>query len=207
VDPQDTPEAGLTALLNSDDAAPERMGAAFEHVYDELRRLAQHHLGRERSGHTLSATALVNEAFMKLAGQDRARWANRAQFFSVASTAMRRILVNYARDRSRHKRGGDAERIDLDSPAAEAGLIGEDRCDEVLLVDDLLQRLEAIDPRAARVAECRYFAGYTSPETAEALGVSEATVKRSWRLARAWMAREVDAGAQAVGARTGPAAD
>lgn len=186
----DDQKPGLTAVLNAEGRPADRLGDAFDHVYDELRRLAQHHLASERPGHTLSATALVNEAYLKLARQDRAAWVNRAQFFSVASTAMRRILVNYARDRTRHKRGGSDQRIDLDSPAAQARLIDDDRCEEVLMVDGLLGRLEEVDARAARVVECRYFSGYTNPETAEALAVSEATVKRAWLLARAWMARE-----------------
>lgn len=181
----------MTALLNESEASAPGFGEAFERVYGELRRLAQYHMGRERGGHTLSATALVNEAYLKLAGQDRTHWVNRAQFFSVASTAMRRILVNHARDRGRQKRGGDAEHVDLEAPSALAGLIEDDRHEEVLLIDDLLERLAGFDPRAARVAECRYFAGYTNCETAEALGISEVSVKRAWRLARAWMSREL----------------
>lgn len=175
------------------------MDAAFEHVYGELRRLAQHHLGAERPDHTLSATALVNEAYLKLAAQDGMHWTNRAQFFSVASLAMRRILVNHARDRARHKRGGGAERVELDSPALLTQLVDRSRCDEILLVDRLLDGLAELDLRAARVTECRYFAGYTNEETAEALGVSVITVKRSWRLARSWMARELGAAGAPAG--------
>ncbi len=167
------------------------MDAVFEQVYGELQRLAQHHLKSERPGHTLSATALVNEAYLKVASQDRARWANRAQFFSVASTAMRRILVNHARDRTRQKRGGKAERVTLESIEGSGDLVSEDRYEEILTVDRLLGGLAEVDGRAARVTECRYFAGYTNEETAEAMGLSVVTVKRAWRLARAWLAREL----------------
>jgi len=189
--PPNEPPAEITALLNAEDAEGRGVAAVFEYVYDELRRLAQHHLRAERPGHTLSATALVNEAYLKLAGQDRARWANRAQFFSVASTAMRRILVNHARDRTRLKRGGNAERVELERAELAGQLVDEDRCEEILAVDRLLGGLGDLDPRAARVTECRYFAGFTNEETADALGVSVVTVKRSWRLAQAWMAREL----------------
>lgn len=187
----------LTSLLNADDG--EAIGAAFEHVYDELRRLAQHHLAQERPGHTLSATALVNEVYLKLARQDAARWENRAQFFSVASTAMRRVLVNHARDRSRMKRGGGAERVSLERAEDLGRLVDDAGLDEILTVDRLLDGLHAVDPRAVRVTECRYFAGYTNEETAEALGVSVITVKRSWRFARAWMAREVGSSSERLG--------
>ncbi|MEM9300524.1 MAG: ECF-type sigma factor [Pseudomonadota bacterium] len=187
----DKPAQTLTALLNTTEDGGGGVAAAFEHVYDELRRLAQHQLCAERPDHTLSATALVNEAYLKLAAQDRSRWENRAQFFSVASTAMRRILVNHARDRSRQKRGGGAQRVDLDRGDVLGQLVSEDRYEEILTVDRLLEGLGQVDPRASRVTECRYFAGYTNEETAAALDLSVITVKRSWRLARAWMAREL----------------
>lgn len=181
----------LTVLLNSEDR--HAMERAFPAVYDELRRLAAKHLRGERPDHTLSATGLVHEAFLKLSGQDRANITNRAQFFAIASTAMRRILVNYARDRGREKRGGGGERVPLDAAHALPGLSIEDRHEEVLTVDRLLQRLGQIDPRAVRVVECRYFGGFTNEETAHALDVSTVTVKRAWRLSQAWMARELTA--------------
>ncbi len=184
--------SSLTLLLNGEESPDQGFGAAFEQVYGELRRLAQHHLNAERPGHTLSATALVNEAYLKLSAQTRTEWLSRGQFFSVASTAMRRILVNHARDRCRLKRGGGAEQVDLESPDVLSRLVSDDRCAEILAVEGLLEGLAEIDPRAARVTECRYFGGYTNEETADALEVSVITVKRAWRLARAWMARELD---------------
>lgn len=188
----DASSPDLTVLLNTGEGAQDGFAEAYQQVYGELRRLAQHHLNAERPGHTLSATALVNEAFLKLSAQSRAEWLNRAQFFSVASTAMRRILVNHARDRCRLKRGSGGERVDLDAPDVLARLVSDDRCLELLAVERLLEGLAELDPRAARVTECRYFAGYTNEETADALGISVVTVKRAWRLARAWMARELE---------------
>lgn len=168
--------------------------ALLADVYGELRRLAQHYLASERPGHTLSATALVHEAYLKLVRQDATRWQNRGHFLAVASIAMRRILVNYARDRNRDRRGGKAQRLALDSHSATASLVADDRLQDVMTVDALLDGLESRDPRAARVVQCRFFAGLTNEETAEALGVSPMTVKRAWRLGRAWMNSQIASG-------------
>jgi RNA polymerase sigma factor (TIGR02999 family) len=154
-------------------------------VYDELRRLARRHLQRERSDHTLQTTALVHEAYLKLIDQDRAQWQNRAHFFAIAARAMRRILLMHARKKQAAKRGGGQPHLSLD----EGALVTGQRPEEIIALDDALSRLEAMDERLARVVECRYFGGLTIGETAEALDVSPATVKRDWRTAKAWLYR------------------
>jgi RNA polymerase sigma factor (TIGR02999 family) len=153
-------------------------------VYGELRRLADAHLRRERGGHTLSATALVHEAWMKLAGHQQA-WRNRAHFFGAASHAMRRILIDYARARNADKRHG--ERVNL--TAVEEELSATPSFHELLAIDTALDDLSRVNERVVRVVECRYFGGLTIPETAEALGVSHTTVSEDWRFARAWLHR------------------
>jgi RNA polymerase sigma factor (TIGR02999 family) len=163
-------------------------------VYDELRRIASRQLARERPGHTLQTTALVHEAFLKLAGMDRIDWQNRAHFFGVAARLMRQILVDYAVRRGAQKRGGGQTHVPLDEraltavPAAESGTV---TLQDLIPLDEALQRLETSDPRQGRVVECRFFAGMSVEETAEALGVSPGTVKRDWRIARAWLNREL----------------
>jgi len=159
-------------------------------VYDELRRLARHHLRQERLDHTLQPTALVHEAYLKLADQTRAQWEGREHFLAVASLAMRRLLVDHARGRRRQRRGGGAPRLSLTAalPVADADA---EHAEEIVLVDQLLDTLAGFDARAARVVECRYFGGLSIEETATALGLSPMTVKRSWRVARAWLRREM----------------
>ena len=152
-------------------------------VYEELRRMASNCLRHERPGHTLQATALVHEAYIKLAGQPDAKWQNRAQFFAVASQLMRRILVDYARAQLRSKRGGKQQKISLDDSL----LVSPDRTDELLAINESLARLEAMDPRQARIVELRYFGGLTLDETAEVLRVSSKTVLREWNVAKAWL--------------------
>jgi RNA polymerase sigma-70 factor, ECF subfamily len=170
-------------------------------VYEELRRMASNCLRQERPGHTLQATALVHEAYIKLAGQQDAKWQNRAQFFAVASQLMRRILVDYARAQLRNKRGGKQQKISLDDSL----LVSPDRTDELLVINESLARLEAMDPRQARIVELRYFGGLTMDETAEVLHISPKTVMREWNVAKAWLygylkehhaddARELEAG-------------
>ena len=165
-------------------------GAAAEELapelYGELRRVAERALSRERRGHTLQPTALVHEAFLRLLGQ-RVAWRSRAHFLGVAGQAMRRILVDHARRRAAAKRPSPAERVTLSGLAAAGG--GEDV--DLLDLDAALDRLARLDPRAARVVELRGFAGCTAEEAAEALGVSEATVARDWRMARSWLRREL----------------
>ena len=188
-------QAEVTALLVSAEAGD---AAALDRVlpliYDELQAMARRHLGGERAGHTLTPTALVHEAYLKLVDQTRVQWQGRGQFLGVASLAMRRILVNHARDRKRLKRGGDAVRIPLTEGLAVAAPGAEHDDDFIIRLDGLLDRLAEFDPRAARVVECRYFAGLDVDETAAALGLGTATVKRDWALARAWLRRELTDG-------------
>ena len=156
-------------------------------VYDELRRLAHRQMARERPGHSLQATALVNEAYMKLVNQNEVRWQNRAHFFALASQVMRHILVDYARNRHRAKRGG-GQKVSLD----EAMIASGERAAELVALDDALNELAAIDPRRSRVVELRYFGGLSVEETAEILNVSPITVMRDWNTAKAWLFRAVD---------------
>jgi RNA polymerase sigma factor (TIGR02999 family) len=156
-------------------------------VYDELKALAGSQLRREREEHTLGATALVHEAFLKLVDQRTVSWQGRSHFFGVAAQAMRRILVDHARRRSAAKRGRQHQ-VTLETDAVEAEV---DRSDEVLAVDEALERLAAIDARQAQLVELRYFAGFSIEETAELLGISPATAKRDWAFARAWLQNEL----------------
>lgn len=159
-------------------------------VYEELRRLAHCHLRHERRGHTLGTTALVHEAYFNLVDQRRVAWKNRSHFFGIASQAMRRVLLMYARHRRALKRGGEQEKIPLDDVL----VVSEERAEEWIALDEALTRLEAMDERLARVVECRYFGGLTIEETAEALEISPATVKREWRTARAWLHQTLRSG-------------
>jgi RNA polymerase sigma factor (TIGR02999 family) len=156
-------------------------------VYDELRRLAHQQLRGERTGHTLNTTALVHEAYLRLLTVEQMQWVNRAHFFGAAARAMRRVLIDYARARGREKRGGDAIRVSLAEAIDERTAPEEDLLD----VDAALSRLEAMSERQCRVVECRCFGGLSVEETAVAVGVSVATVKRDWSFARAWLNREL----------------
>src|SRR5687767_2416351 len=162
-------------------------------VYPELRRIAGRYLRRERVGHTLQATALVHEAYVKLIDQDRAQWQNRAQFFGVAAQLMRRILVDHAREHAAEKRGGGARPITL----VDAMAVVADRGIDVLALDEALARLTALYPEQGRLVELRYFGGLTIEETSEVLGQSPATVKRQWAAARAWLLANLQEGAPA----------
>jgi RNA polymerase sigma-70 factor (ECF subfamily) len=176
--------ADVTALLNKL-AAGDQVAAAqlVPLVYEELRHLAARRLRQERPDHTLQATALVHEAYVKLSAQRDAKWQNRAQFFGVASQAMRRILVDYARGRQRIRRGGKQQKVSLDDVL----LVSPDRTEEVLTVHESLSRLEKLDARQARIVELRYFGGLTVEETAEVVGVSTKTVMRELNVAKAWL--------------------
>lgn len=156
-------------------------------VYDELRRLAGRYLRRERTDHTLQSTALVHEAYLRLIGQHNVRWQNRAQFFGLAAELIRRILVDHARARQAAKRGGSAYKLTLD----EALDASAPRDFDLVRLDDVLQGLATIDAQQSRVVELRFFAGLTIEETAEVLGISPATVKRDWLVAKAWLRREM----------------
>jgi RNA polymerase sigma factor (TIGR02999 family) len=158
-------------------------------VYDELRRLAHHYLQRERTDHTLQSTALVHEAYMRLAGKNAPQWQNRAHFFGIAAHVMRQILVEYARAHSAAKRGGvGACKLTLD-----AALEIEKKTDvDVIALDSALNRLSELDPQQSRIVELRFFTGLTIEDTSEVMGISPATVKRDWTSARAWLHREID---------------
>ena len=156
-------------------------------VYQELRRLAAAYIRRERPGYTLQPTALVNEAYLRLLKDDPARWQNRAHFCAIAAHSMRQILIERARARDAQKRGGARARVTLD----EALVAGGERSIDLVALDEALRRLAAVDPEQARLVELRFFGGLTVEETAEAMNVSPATVKRHWTVARAWLAREL----------------
>jgi len=164
-------------------------------VYEELRRQARQALGREGGGHTLQATALVHEAWLRLCEQHDARWESRTQFFAIAAQVMRRVLVDHARTRRALKRGGGAVHVslgDADRVGASLGAVDATSVD-VLALDDALARLAAFDPDKARLVDLRYFAGLSIPEAAAVLGVSPATVGREWAVARMWLRRELEA--------------
>jgi RNA polymerase sigma factor (TIGR02999 family) len=160
-------------------------------VYDELRRLAAHYLRRERPGQTLQATALVHEAFVRLSEEHGRPWRNRTHFLAIAALSMRQILVERARARNAEKRGGGAERITLEESLLPDRAGDDPGGVDVLALDEALTRLAALDPAHAKVVELRYFGGLTVEETAEAMEISPATVKRHWAIARAWLRREL----------------
>ena len=177
----------LKAWGDGDEAALEQL---IPLVYDHLRRLAGHYLRAERPDHTLQGTALVHEAYLRLVDGAAVDWKDRQHFFAVAARTMRRILVDAARTRQAGKRGGPT-RVDArfdDGPAADPA---EERASELLALDDALSSLARLDPRRAKVVELRYFGGLSVEETADLLRVSPQTVKRDWKLARAWLAREI----------------
>ena len=177
-------------LAGLQDGDPSVAARLLPLVYDDFRALALRHLARERAGHTLQPTALVHEAYLKLVDQTRVNWQGRTHFFAVGAQAMRRILVEHARSRRREKRGGDRQRVELDEGAALAPERGVDLLD----LDEALKRLEALDERQARVVELRFFGGLNMVEVAQALGVSKRTAEGDWRMARAWLHRELAAG-------------
>lgn len=159
-------------------------------VYRELRSLANRYMRRQRPGHTLQTTALVNEAYLRLIDSAQVNWQNRAHFFAVSSQLMRRILVDFARARLSEKRGGVAQPVTLD----EAFAYAPERGAELLALDDALNALAALNPRQSQIVELRYFGGLTEEETAEVLKISPRTVRRDWSLARAWLFRELTNG-------------
>ena len=156
-------------------------------VYGELHRLAHHHMNRERAGHTLQTSALVNEAFLRLVDQRNVKWNNRAHFFAIAARMMRRILVDYARSHLYAKRGAGAVHVSLDH----AEVVSNEPTAEVTALDEALTKLESIDPQQARVVELRFFGGLTIKETAEVMKISVDMVKREWSTAKAWLYREM----------------
>ncbi len=153
----------------------------------ELRRIAHNYMRRERGNHTLQTSALVNEAFVKLVDQREVRWRNRSHFFALSAQIMRRILINHARDRLAQKRGGGAEHIEFE----DAVILTKEKSAELIALDEALEKLAEFDKTKSRIVELRYFGGMTLEETAEALGIAPITVSVNWRLAKAWLAREI----------------
>jgi RNA polymerase sigma factor (TIGR02999 family) len=172
----------LVASARGDSEAFDRL---MPIVYDELRRIAHQYMRRERSGHTLDTTGLVHEAYLKLFDLDRIQYRNRGHFYAIAAQAMRNVLVNYAHRRNAQKRGGRQRPLPLDDVV----VMTEQQATQLLDLNDALNRLAELNERQSRVVECRFFAGLTIEETAEALDVSTATVKRDWTAARAWLNR------------------
>ena len=194
----------LTRLLQAHaEGDPQALDALLPRVYDELKRLARARFRGERPGHTLQPTALVHEAYMELARLDRIRWQNRAQFFALAARAMRNVLADHAVARRAAKRGGDRQPVPLD----QVELATDGPSVDLFALRQALDRLEAIEPRQVRVLECRLFGGLSIDETAEALGVSAATVSRDWTFARAWLSRELGGADGGDGAGGGAGAD
>jgi RNA polymerase sigma factor (TIGR02999 family) len=187
--PGEKGEAKITQMLREwSDGKPDALDDLMPLVYDELHRQAARYLRKERPGHTLQTTALINEAYLKLAGGRDVDWQDRNHFFAVAAVAMRRILVDHARTKYREKRGGDNTRLSLDS----AGQIAvDDKGIDLISLDEALEKLAERDKQQVRVVELRYFSGLSLEETAEALGISRSTVAREWEMARAWLHREL----------------
>jgi len=179
---------GITQLLERwSQGDEEALDQLMPLVYDELHRLAGAYLRRERREHTLQPTALVNEAYLKLVRQRKIQWQNRAQFFGVAAQLMRRILVDHARANSADKRGGDRVNVSLKN----IGAFGTQPTTDVLALHDVLNRLAEIDPDQSRIVELRFFGGLTIEEAAEVMQVSHSTVEREWKIAKAWLKREL----------------
>jgi len=175
----------LTAWSDGDKAA---LDALIPVVYDELRRQASRYLRHERPGHTLQTTALINEAYLRLIDQKATRWQNRAQFFGIAAQLMRRILVDHARAKHRAKRGGQGIRVSL----TDATSVTKDPDLDLVQLDEALNRLAEIDLQQSKIVELRFFSGLNVEETAAALNISPATVKRDWSVAKAWLHREIN---------------
>ena len=156
-------------------------------IYDELRRIAHRYAHRERNGHTLQTTALVNEAYLRLAGSEKRDWQNRSHFFAVTAQVMRHILIDHARRRHYVKHGGEAQQVPIET----ALLMKGERAAELIALDEALEEFAVLDPRKARVVELRYFGGLSLEETAEAVGLSLMTVRRDWQAAKAWLYRRM----------------
>ena len=183
------PTHEVTQLLiqwsNGDKAALDKL---LPLIHEELRRLAHHYMSRERPGHTLQTTALVDEAYIRLVNRKGVHWQNRAHFFAIAAQSMRSILVDHARGLAYAKRGGGAAKIELD----EGMIVSKERAAEVVALDEALLELAKIDPKQSRVVELRFFGGLTIEETAEVLSLSPATIKREWTTAKAWLYHELN---------------
>jgi RNA polymerase sigma factor (TIGR02999 family) len=178
------------ALRAMSRGSPEAMDLLMPLVYQELKRIAHRQLGAEASGHTLSTTAVVHEAYLRLSDQSRTEWIDRGQFFAIAARTIRRVLVDYARQHGAARRGGAGHAtvaLELLERGDSTTIAVVDRAESLLALDEALEGLQRMDERLAHVVECRFFAGLNEAETAEALGVSQRTVCRDWRMARAWL--------------------
>ncbi|MBL8189955.1 MAG: sigma-70 family RNA polymerase sigma factor [Acidobacteria bacterium] len=186
--PADNSASDVTRLLvdwgHGDQSA---LDSLLPLIYNELRRVADSYLRRDRPGHTLQATALVNEAFLRLIDQDQINWQNRAHFFGAAANLMRQILIQHARANHAAKRGGERQKLYLD----EAGDVSQSSDLDLVALDEALRDLEAVAPRQCRIVELRYFGGLSIEETGELLSISPSTVKREWTMAKAWLRREI----------------
>ncbi|HEV2717955.1 MAG TPA: sigma-70 family RNA polymerase sigma factor [Terriglobales bacterium] len=185
--PSFTPHEITQLLVEWSDGNQAALDKLYPLVYNELRRLAHGYLRRERKGHTLQTTALINEAYLRLVDQKHVQWANRSHFFGISAQIMRRILIDHARRYEYSKRGGGAQRISLD----EAAVVAKERGRQLLMLDEALNDLAQIDPRRSRVVELRYFGGLNNEEIAGVLKISENTVTRDWNMARAWLYQEL----------------
>jgi RNA polymerase sigma-70 factor, ECF subfamily len=183
------PPQEVTQLLvdwgNGNQAALDRL---MPLVYTELRQLAHRYMRRERPGHTMQTTALIHEAYLRLVDQNQVRWQHQAHFFGIAARLMRHILIEHARSHTRAKRGGGVGTISLD----EAAIVSQARATELLALDDALERLATIDPRKSQVVELRFFGGLSVEEAAQVLNIAPNTVLRDWRMAKAWLRREIN---------------
>jgi RNA polymerase sigma factor (TIGR02999 family) len=188
------PEQITQLLIDWNNGSPEAMEKLMPMVESELRRIAANYMRRERPGHTLQTSALVNEAYLKLVDQRQVRWENRSHFFALASQLMRRILLDHARSQRRAKRGGGAIPLNLDDVA----VMATEKSADLVALDDALTRLAEFDPRKGKIVEMRFFGGLTVDEVAEALGIAPITVMLHWRLARAWLQREMRGAAELV---------
>lgn len=187
--PHDDAQQRVTVLLDRmREGDPKALDQLVPLVHDEMRRIARAQMRQERAGHTLQATALANEAYLKLVRLENQDWRDRSHFLGVAAAIMRRLLIDHARKHGAERRGGGAAKVELDE-ALELGTT--DRSDELLALDDALAKLAALDQRQARIVELRFFAGLGVEETAAALGISDRTVKREWAVARAWLRAEL----------------
>jgi RNA polymerase sigma factor (TIGR02999 family) len=174
-------------LIDWNNGSAEALEKLMPLVESELRRIAANYMRRENPGHTLQTTALVNEAYLKLVDQREVHWQNRAHFFALASTLMRRILLDHARSHHRAKRGGDAVHVNLDDVA----VIAPEKSEDLIMLDEALEALAEFDPKKSRIVEMRFFGGLAVKDVAEVLGIAPVTVMLHWRLAKAWLQREM----------------
>lgn len=186
-EPTRSPHEITQLLAEWSDGNQTALDKLYPLVYDELHRMANRYMNRERKDHTLQTTALIHEAYVRLVDQKHVHWTNRAHFFAISAQIMRRILIDHARRHAYDKRGGGAQKVSLDETAIIAG----DRASDMLLLDEALKRLAEMDPRRGQVVELRYFGGLNNEEIADVLKISENTVTRDWNMARAWLYQEL----------------